>query len=76
MKTDIQNTIIDMLVKVTKIMTNEDKAEKILPIILEIVRDDGDEEKRILGLELIDRIAPQIGKELCQNYLMHEIVAL
>lgn len=46
-----------MLVKVTKIMTNEDKAEKVLPIILEIVRDDSDEEKRILGLELIDRIA-------------------
>ena len=58
------------------IMTNEDKAEKILPIILEIVRDDSDEEKRILGLELIDRIAEQIGKEICQNYLMYEIVSL
>ena len=41
----------------TTIMTSEDKAEKVLPIILEIVRDDGDEEKRILGLELIDRTA-------------------
>jgi hypothetical protein len=53
----MQNNVIDMLVKVTKIMTNEDKEEKILTIILEIVRDDSDEEKRILGLELIDRIA-------------------
>ena len=43
--------------KVSKIMTNEDRTEKILPIILESVRDDGDEEKRMLGLELIDRLA-------------------
>eukprot|EP00349_Pseudokeronopsis_sp_Brazil_P007264 CAMPEP_0202967668 /NCGR_PEP_ID=MMETSP1396-20130829/12649_1 /ASSEMBLY_ACC=CAM_ASM_000872 /TAXON_ID= /ORGANISM="Pseudokeronopsis sp., Strain Brazil" /LENGTH=43 /DNA_ID= /DNA_START= /DNA_END= /DNA_ORIENTATION= len=43
-------------------MTDEDKAEKILPIVLEVVRDDSDEEKRILGLEIIDRIAMDIGR--------------
>jgi serine/threonine-protein phosphatase 4 regulatory subunit 1 len=68
--------MLDILVRVSKIMTQEDKAEKVLPIILEVVRDDGDEEKRILGLEMIDRMAEQIGKEICQNYLMYEIVSL
>lgn len=43
--------------EVSKIMTNEDRAEKVLPIILESIRDDSDEEKRILGLELVDRLA-------------------
>ena len=38
-------------------MTNEDRAEKILPIILETIRDDSDEEKRILGLEMVDKLA-------------------
>jgi hypothetical protein len=38
-------------------MTQEDRTDKILPIILESIRDDGDEEKRILGLELVDRMA-------------------
>ena len=38
-------------------MTNEDRLDKILPIILENIRDDSDEEKRILGLELMDRMA-------------------
>jgi hypothetical protein len=38
-------------------MTNEDRAEKVLPIILENIRDDSDEERRILGLELVDRLA-------------------
>lgn len=46
-----------MLVKVSDIMTNEDRLDKILPIILENIRDDSDEEKRILGLELMDRMA-------------------
>ena len=40
------------------------------------MRDDGDEEKRILGLELIDRTAEHIGRDICQNYLMYEIVSL
>jgi len=44
-------------VEVSKIMTNEDRAEKVLPIILENIRDDSDEERRILGLELVDRLS-------------------
>jgi len=38
-------------------MTNEDRTEKVLPIILESIKDDSDEEKRILGLELVDKLA-------------------
>lgn len=57
-------------------MTNEDRTEKILPIILECIRDDSDEEKRILGLELVDKLAEQVGKDNCQNFLMYEIVSL
>lgn len=51
------NDVIELLVKVSKIMTDEDRTEKTLPIILENIRDDGDEEKRILGLELMDKMA-------------------
>jgi serine/threonine-protein phosphatase 4 regulatory subunit 1 len=46
-------------------MTSEDRTEKVLPIILESIRDDSDEEKRILGLELVDRLAEDIGKDVC-----------
>jgi hypothetical protein len=46
-------------------MTSEDRTEKILPIILESIRDDSDEEKRILGLELVDRLAEDIGRDVC-----------
>jgi hypothetical protein len=65
LKQDLQTEVIDLLVKVSKIMTNEDRAEKVLPIILESIRDDSDEEKRILGLELVDKLAEFIGKDVC-----------
>lgn len=67
---------MNLLFNVSKIMTNEDRADKILPIILENIKEDSDEEKRILGLELMDKLAFQLGKDICQNYLMYEIVSL
>ena len=49
--------MIELLVKTSSLMTNEDRADKVLPIILENIRDDSDEEKRILGLEMVDKLA-------------------
>jgi hypothetical protein len=43
---------------------------------LESIRDDSDEDRRILGLEMIDRLAESLGKDTCTNYLMYEIVSL
>ena len=72
----LNDNVMDLLVRVSEIMTNEDRADKILPIILDNIRDDGDEDKRIMGLILMDRLAMLLGKDICQNYLMHEIVSL
>ncbi len=57
-------------------MTDEDRTERLLPLILDCIRDDSDEEKRILGLELVDRLAELLGREHCQNFLMYEIISL
>lgn len=64
-RSDLQQTMIEVLVSAAKVMTQEDKADKILPIMLEVVKDDGDEEKRILGLDMIDKMAEMIGKDIC-----------
>ena len=61
----MHSDVVDLLVKVTNILTNEDRADKILPIILESIRDDSDEDKRIVGLELVDRLAHLLGKDIC-----------
>lgn len=64
------------MVKATKILTTEDRNDRVLSILLDSIRDDSDEERRILGLEMVDRLSEYLGKEVCQNYLMYEIVSL
>jgi len=59
---------------ITKSFMNADRADKILPIVLELLKDD--EEKRVAGLELLDVLAIDFGQEICQNYLIYEIASL
>lgn len=71
---DLQLPAIEQLTMITKVFMYEDRADKILPIILELLKDD--EEKRIIGLELLDTLAIDFGADICQNYLIYEIVSL
>jgi serine/threonine-protein phosphatase 4 regulatory subunit 1 len=45
-------------------------------LLLELLKDDGDEEMRIIGLEILDSLAKDFGADVCANYLMYEIVSL
>ena len=44
--------------------------------MLQLLKDDSDEERRILGLCLLDELAGDFGQDICANYLMYEIVSL
>lgn len=46
-RSDLKPKVIDQLAKITQILTESDKAEKVIPIILENIKDDQDEDKRI-----------------------------
>lgn len=61
---------------VSKNLMQEDRVEKLLPMMLELLKDDSDEERRILGLEMLDLLSESFGPEICQNYLIYEIVSL
>ena len=76
LKQELKNQVLDYLVNATSVLTSEDRTEKVLPIILECIKDDSDEERRILGLQMVEKLAELLGKEVCQNYLMYEIVSL
>jgi len=47
-----------------------------VPIILDNIRDDSDEEKRILGLELLNALCPHLGRDISQNYLIYELISM
>jgi serine/threonine-protein phosphatase 4 regulatory subunit 1 len=76
LKQELQPHILKCLVKASYLLTAEDRTDRVLPIILESIRDDADEERRILGLEMVDMLAESLGKDTCTNYLMYEIVSL
>ena len=57
-------------------LMQEDRVDKLLPMMLELLKDDSDEERRILGLEMLDLLSASFGPEVCQNYLIYEIVSL
>jgi hypothetical protein len=57
-------------------LMQEDRVDKLLPMVLELLKDDSDEERRILGLEMIDLLSESFGPEICQNYLIYEIASL
>lgn len=44
--------------------------------MLDLLKDDIDEEKRILGLNMLDALVFDLGPDICRNYLMYEIVSL
>lgn len=76
LKTELQPGVLATLVRASQLLTTEDRADKVLPILLEQLKDDSDEERRILGLEMVDKLCTHLGRDVCQNYLMYEIVSL
>lgn len=53
-----------------------DRADVVLPPLLELLKDDTEEDMRMLGLEVLDKVAGALGSEICQNYLVFELVSL
>ena len=76
LKQEMQLQVLETLVRASQILTTEDRSDKVLPIVLENIKDDSDEERRILGLEMVDKLCKHLGRDVCQNYLMYEIVSL
>jgi hypothetical protein len=52
----MQPQVLETLVRASQILTTEDRSDKVLPIVLENIKDDSDEERRILGLEMVDKL--------------------
>ena len=62
-RVDLQPLAVEQMAMITKVFMHEDRADKVLPIVLELLKDD--EEKRIMGLELLDVLAADFGAEIC-----------
>jgi hypothetical protein len=44
---------------------HEDRVNKLLPVLLLLLKDDSDEQRRILGLQMLDALSESFGPNIC-----------
>jgi len=59
-RSKLQKEVVDQLVLITKTLIHDNRVELVPPIMLDLLEDDTDEEKRIIGLEMLDALSPLI----------------
>ncbi len=65
----------DALVDITRHIKDEDKGFHILTIVIVMAHNDQDEESRVLAARLFNQLAPIIGRELCELYVVPQIAS-
>jgi serine/threonine-protein phosphatase 4 regulatory subunit 1 len=65
----------EALVELTKHIRDEDRGFHILTIVIVMAHDDQDEESRVLSAKLFNQLAPIIGRELCELYVVPQIAS-
>jgi serine/threonine-protein phosphatase 4 regulatory subunit 1 len=61
---------------IVQTLIQQDRTDKVLPLLLDLLKDDSNEDRRILGLQILNTICADLGEHVCANYLIYEIVSL
>jgi len=61
LKKDLMPKVVEQMVLITSLLSQYEKEKLIVPIILESVKDEEDEERRFYGVVLIDELAETLG---------------
>ena len=70
---NILNTASDGLVYMTNFIKNEDKGGYVLTIVIQMAQEDEDEQRKEKAMELFGFLAPLVGSELIQCYIIPQI---
>ena len=71
----VMDLAADCLIEITKIIKEDDRGKNILTIIIVMAHDDKDEDSRILAIRLFNSLAPIIGKELCEQFIVPQVTS-
>lgn len=64
------------MVQIMDCMSVKDKKHYIIPIIIDAIKDEEDDERRYVGVVLIDELAQSLGAELCREHVMYDFISL
>ena len=70
---NILKLVSDGLVYMTQFMKEDDKGENILTIVIQMAQEDQDEVKKERAMHLFGSLAPLVGSELIQCYIIPQV---
>ena len=73
---EVRAKTITCLVQCAELLELEDRGSYILRFILGLAHEDKDEMARVTALQVLDRLASQLGTELCEKFIVIEILSL
>ena len=65
----------DGLVFMTKTMEEEDKGNIILPVVIGMAQEEGDNEKKEIAMKLFGKLAPLVGSLFVQMYIIPQVAS-
>lgn len=57
-------------------MDSRDKVQKIVPIIIDCINDRDDDDRRLIGVKLLEQVSEALGIEICRDHLLQELVSM
>jgi hypothetical protein len=75
-KQSVLDKVIQQLIQIMDCMTTSDKRRYIIPIIIDCIKDEEDDERRLVGVVLIDELAQSLGSDLCRDHIMYDFISL
>mmetsp|Transcript_7090 Transcript_7090/g.7346 ORF Transcript_7090/g.7346 Transcript_7090/m.7346 type:complete len:847 (-) Transcript_7090:79-2619(-) len=75
-KVEVRQSACVTMVALAKHVKPEDIGKDVLTIVLRLAHEDENEEMRMTACELLNLLAEQLGQELCQQFVIPEMVSL
>eukprot|EP01041_Mallomonas_annulata_P008877 gene8877-18379_t len=75
-KAEVRQSACYTMVALAKSVQPEELGKDVLTIVLRLAHEDDNEEMRMTACELLNLLAEQLGQDLCQQFVIPEIVSL
>lgn len=72
----LSDKAVEVMLQIARSMNEEDRGKYILTYVLRLGHDEEDEDSRIVSVQLLSKLAEIFGRDLCEQFVVHEILSL
>lgn len=76
LKKSLLPKVLEQMLLITKLLSPQQREKQIVPIILGCLNDKEDEQRRIIGVTLLDDLATILGQKICQELILYDLISL